>query len=92
MGADVFDIVFTESALADMALFRKREQSTILDRCQEQLSHEPHVETRNRKKLRPNAVAQWELRIDAARVFYESMKWRVPLRSRPLAIRRETSC
>ena len=36
-----------------------------------QLSHEPLVETRNRKELRPNPIAPWELRVRHLRVFYE---------------------
>ena len=35
-----------------------------------QLRYEPTVETRNRKELRPNEVATWELRIGRFRVFY----------------------
>ena len=31
----------------------------------------PLVETRNRKPLRPNPVAPWELRVGALRVFYD---------------------
>ena len=37
----------------------------------EQLSHDPLKETRNRKKLRKNPVAPWELRLGKYRVFYE---------------------
>jgi hypothetical protein len=33
--------------------------------------HEPLVETRNRKPLRPNPIAPWELRIQNLRVFYD---------------------
>ena len=29
------------------------------------------VETRNRKRLRPNPIAPWELRVREMRVFYE---------------------
>ena len=36
-----------------------------------QLTHEPAKETRQQKKLRLNRLAQWELRIDAFRVFYD---------------------
>ncbi len=36
-----------------------------------QLSHEPLVETRNRKRLRANPIAPWELRVRDMRVFYE---------------------
>ena len=47
------------------------ERSTALDEIERQLSHEPLVETRNRKPLRPNPIAPWELRIGKLRVFYE---------------------
>ena len=36
-----------------------------------QLSHEPLLETRNRKRLRPNPLAPWELRVGNIRVFYD---------------------
>jgi len=29
-------------------------------------------ETRNRKRLRPNDVAEWELRVDKFRIFYNA--------------------
>ena len=35
------------------------------------LSHEPTTETRNRKRLRPNELAEWELRVGAFRVFFD---------------------
>ena len=40
-------------------------------RIKEQLSFEPGKETRNRKRLRENPIATWELRIGKFRVFYE---------------------
>lgn len=43
----------------------------MLDAIEVQLTHEPLVETRNRKPLRPNPVAPWELRVGTLRVFYE---------------------
>ena len=43
----------------------------MLDAIETQLAHEPLVETRNRKPLRPNPIAPWELRVGALRVFYE---------------------
>ena len=36
-----------------------------------QLVSEPLKETRNRKPLRPNPIAPWELRVGDLRVFYE---------------------
>lgn len=51
--------------------FRKREQTRIIEGIENQLTHQPTQETRNRKKLRPNRVAEWELRVDKFRIFYD---------------------
>ena len=48
-----------------------RQQSLVLRAVKVQLRHEPLRETRNRKLLRPNPLAPWELRVGALRVFYE---------------------
>jgi mRNA-degrading endonuclease RelE of RelBE toxin-antitoxin system len=48
-----------------------RQRGTILDRVDEQLAQQPAVETRNRKPMRPNPVAPWELRIGKLRVYYD---------------------
>jgi hypothetical protein len=37
----------------------------------EQLADQPAVETRNRKPMRPNPIAPWELRIGKLRVYYD---------------------
>src|SRR5207249_10325149 len=66
-----FDIVFTPEALEDLRLFRKGERMRIIEAIEEQLSHEPNHETRNRKRLRPNQTAEWVLRVDRFRVFYD---------------------
>lgn len=57
-----------------------------MDAILKQLSHEPLTETRNRKLLRPNPIASWELRVGALRVFYDVASTpRTPgLRSRSL--------
>ncbi|MBI4786238.1 MAG: addiction module toxin RelE [Chloroflexi bacterium] len=62
---------FTEDALEDLAWFKKNEQNEIRDGIHENLEYEPTVETRNRKKLRPNRTAEWELRIGKFRIFYD---------------------
>jgi mRNA-degrading endonuclease RelE of RelBE toxin-antitoxin system len=67
----MYDIEYTLEAIADLKLFRKFEQQLIVDEINEQLSHEPARETRNRKRLRPNRVAEFELRITKFRVFYD---------------------
>jgi len=35
------------------------------------LKYEPDRETRNNKRLRPNRLAEWELRVERFRVFYD---------------------
>jgi mRNA-degrading endonuclease RelE of RelBE toxin-antitoxin system len=37
----------------------------------EQLTDQPLIETKNRKPLRDNPIASWELRIGKYRVFYQ---------------------
>ena len=48
-----------------------RQQTIVLDAVDRQLLNQPNVETRNRKPMRPNPVAPWELRIGNLRVYYE---------------------
>ena len=48
-----------------------RQQAIVLDAVDKQLAHQPGVETRNRKPMRPNPVAPWELRIGDLRVYYD---------------------
>ena len=67
----MFKIEFTPEALEDIRHFRKRDQKRIIEWVENQLIHQPTQETRNRKKLRPNRVAEWELRVDKFRIFYD---------------------
>ena len=66
-----FDIKFTASAVKDLKWFKKNEQNEIRDGVYENLEYEPTIETRNRKRLRANETAEWELRIGNFRVFYD---------------------
>lgn len=67
----MYDIEYTLEAISDLKSFRKYERQLIVDQIDEQLSYEPAHETRNRKRLRPNNVAEFELRITRFRVFYD---------------------
>lgn len=51
----------------------------IFDAVEEQLSYQPAVETRNRKPMRPNPLAPWELRIGELRVYYDVEETPKPL-------------
>jgi mRNA-degrading endonuclease RelE of RelBE toxin-antitoxin system len=67
----MFTVVFTPEAVEDMRQFRTYERRQIIGEIEQQLRYQPHQETRNRKRLRPNTLAEWELRIDTFRVFYD---------------------
>ena len=64
-------IEFTPEAIEDLASLRKFDQVRIVAELEGQLTHEPTVETRNKKRLRPNKLAEWVLRVDKFRVFYD---------------------
>jgi mRNA-degrading endonuclease RelE of RelBE toxin-antitoxin system len=69
--AQPFAIEFTQSALDDLRDLRRTDQSRILDSVDRHLSSEPMSAARNRKALRPNNLAAWELRIGKLRAFYD---------------------
>ena len=54
-----------------LSVLATHQQVIVLDEVDRQLTHEPTVETRNRKPMRPNPLAPWELRIGALRAFYD---------------------
>ena len=64
-----YKIGFTASALEDLTWLRKTEQNEIRDGIYNHLEYEPTIETRNRKRLRPNDTAEWELRLGKFRIF-----------------------
>ena len=66
-----YRIRFAESAEEHFAQLTARQQAIVLDAVKVQLRYEPLRETRNRKQLRPNPLAPWELRVVSLRVFYE---------------------
>ena len=67
----MFEIKFTPDAIEDLRWFAKADRKQILAALESRLSHEPTVETRNRKRLRPNRLAEWELRLGVFRVFFD---------------------
>ena len=67
----MYEIELTPEAAEDLAAFRKFDQVRIVAGMESQLKHEPRAEARNRKRLRPNKLAEWVLRIDNFRIFYD---------------------
>jgi mRNA-degrading endonuclease RelE of RelBE toxin-antitoxin system len=66
-----FEIAFTRIAAEHLRSYRRFDQRIILDAIDEQLSHEPATETRNRKPLSESELSDWELRVQDFRVFYD---------------------
>jgi mRNA-degrading endonuclease RelE of RelBE toxin-antitoxin system len=66
-----YSIEYSLDAEDHLRFLRARQQAIVLDTVDEQLAHQPTIETRNRKPMRPNPLAPWELRIGALRVYYD---------------------
>jgi mRNA-degrading endonuclease RelE of RelBE toxin-antitoxin system len=66
-----FEVEFTPEAIDDMRRLRKRERRAVFQGIEGQFRHEPLHETRNRRRLRPNQLAEWELRLGRLRVFFD---------------------
>ncbi len=66
-----YRIDVTDEAKSDLTHYTAFERKLVVSQIREQLTHEPSVETRNRKSLRDNPISTWELRIGKYRVFYE---------------------
>jgi mRNA-degrading endonuclease RelE of RelBE toxin-antitoxin system len=67
----MFTIRFADVVAQHLDHLKAEARATVLDAIERQLTHEPLVETRHRKPLRPNPLAPWELRAGSLRVFYE---------------------
>lgn len=66
-----YAIEYSPEAEGHLKALSARHRAIILNNAEEQLEHEPTKETRNRKPMRPNPVAPWELRIGELRVYYD---------------------
>jgi mRNA interferase RelE/StbE len=66
----MFEIRFSEDAERHLQGLSARDRRIIIAALEEQLAQQPNVQTRNRKLLRPNPLATWELRVQQFRVLY----------------------
>ena len=66
-----YRIEYSPETEAHFRRLTARQQIILLDSVDKQLLHQPTVETRNRKPMRPNPVAPWELRVGNLRVYYD---------------------
>ncbi len=65
-----FTVILLPSADTDLTYFRTHEQRIILTGIGTHLTYDATIETKRRKRLDPNPIAPWELRIDHYRIFY----------------------
>ena len=66
-----YRIEYSPEAEEHLRFLTARQRATVLDSVDEQLTYQPTVETRNRKPMRPNPLAPWELRIGKLRGYYD---------------------
>lgn len=64
-------IEVTEDARVDLYQYTASERKIISEKVRAQLGDQPLIETKNRKKLRENPLAPWELRVCKYRIFYQ---------------------
>ncbi len=73
-----YAIAYSPEALDHLAALTGRQRARVVDGVEEQLEHQPLVETKNRKPMRPNRLAPWELRLGELRVYYEVVEGEAP--------------
>ncbi len=66
-----YRIEYAPEAIEHLQTLTARQQVMVLEAVEKQLSYQPTAETRNRKPMRPNPVAPWELRVGNLRIFYD---------------------
>jgi len=66
-----YRIEYSPETEEHLRVLTKRQQSVVMDALEKQLQYQPTVETKNRKPMRPNPVAPWELRIGNLRIYYD---------------------
>src|SRR5262249_42110705 len=66
-----YRIDYSPESEEHLRVLKARQRSMVFDGVDEQLGYQPAVETRNRKPMRPNPLAPWELRIGDLRVYYD---------------------
>jgi mRNA-degrading endonuclease RelE of RelBE toxin-antitoxin system len=66
-----YRIEYSPEAEEHLRVLTRRQQAIVLDVVETTLTEQPLTETRNRKRMRPNGLALWELRIGDLRVYYD---------------------
>ena len=67
----MFDIKFTDHALDDLQTFPEAERRWILTALESELKMNAAEESQDRRRLRPDMLAEWAVRLGQVRVFYD---------------------
>lgn len=65
-----YTIVFSDIARDHLRRMTAYERTKVVATISQQLSAQPFMKSRNRKPLRANPIAPWELRVGKQRVFF----------------------
>ena len=66
-----YRITYAKPTRNHLEILSRRQRRMLFDAVDEQLTHEPTVRTKRRKRMRPNPLATWELRVGSLRVYYD---------------------
>ncbi len=66
-----YRIEYYPDAIEHLKELTKRNQSIIFNAIENQLTYQPNIETKQKKKMRPNQIAPWELRVGNFRIYYD---------------------
>ncbi len=66
-----YAIEYLPDAIEHLVSLDANQRAVLFDGVREQLTHHPTVGTRNRKRMRANTLAPWELRVGPLRAFYD---------------------
>jgi mRNA-degrading endonuclease RelE of RelBE toxin-antitoxin system len=65
-----YAIEYSPAARVHLNDLTKHDQQMVLDGVERHLSHQPFRTSRNLKRMRPNLLADWELRLGDLWVYY----------------------
>ena len=65
-----YRVEYSPDATEHLRALTAHQRTVVVDTVEQQLTHQPTHETKNRKPMRPNPIAPWELRIGRLRVYY----------------------
>src|SRR5262245_44218131 len=67
---ETYTVNISDDAEEDLKYYRAYERRIILEGALAQLCAHPNIETNDRKQLRANPIAPWEVKVGKYRVFY----------------------